>query len=188
VEESPRAVMLRLIRDRFDGDHWGEKLGLAYRSDLMGRLLVAPTVLGGDARGVSLAVNMRRPDGRTAEQFNAALDAALASIQKAIDPRFQEVEDRYVGDPAVADTSGPLVATLLDVYRAHTGDRESEPISIRGGRYARLFPGAVSFGPALPGDPYRGHAPDEYIELGTLDLLTEMLLDAALRLDAIAAQ
>jgi acetylornithine deacetylase/succinyl-diaminopimelate desuccinylase-like protein len=84
-----------------------------------------------------------------------------------------------VGDPAVADLNGPLVPRLLELYARHSGEPDPKPISIRGGTYARLFPQAVSFGPSLPGRPYRGHAPDEYLELRSVEILTRALFDLA---------
>ena len=57
---------------------------------------------------------------------------------------------------------------LLEIYREATGERDAKPVSIRGAP-TRIF-GAVSFGPSRPGRPYRGHAPDEYIDLDTIDL------------------
>lgn len=181
------ADLLRVVHDALDGDHWGERLGIAYQHPLMGRLLVTPTMLRVEdtpSRRAVLSINMRRPAGLTAEEFGAKLDAVLAKLRHDVSPRLQEAGERYVGDAHLADTSGPLVETLLDVYRQHTGQADARAISIRGGTYARLFPGAVSFGPELPGRPYRGHAPDEWIELDTLALYARMILDATLRLDA----
>jgi dipeptidase D len=83
----------------------------------------------------------------------------------------------------VADIRGELVPALLSIYGELTGEKDPKPIPIRGGTYARLFQGAVSFGPELPGRTYRGHAPDEAIELSTLDLLTRAALEVVLRLD-----
>jgi dipeptidase D len=85
---------------------------------------------------------------------------------------------RYVGDPHVADTSGPLVTTLLDIYKRHREAPDAKPQSVRGGTYARLFPRAVDFGPAFPGDLYTGHAPDESISLENLDATTRMVAEA----------
>jgi acetylornithine deacetylase/succinyl-diaminopimelate desuccinylase-like protein len=51
-------------------------------------------------------------------------------------------------------------------------------VSVRGGTYARLFPRAVDFGPAFPGDLYTGHAPDESISLDNLDVTTRMVAEA----------
>jgi dipeptidase D len=178
--------MLHLVAARFDGDHWGEKLGLAYRDDFMGNLLVSPNVLRLEDGRVTLAVNMRRPRGMDAKTFGARLDATLATLERDIDPKLTEPEERYVGEPHMADLSGPLVPTLLAIYRRHSGDEAAEAKAIRGGTYARLFPGAVDFGPSLPNRPYRGHAPDEYMEIEALRLTTRVLFDAVLELDAAA--
>jgi predicted dipeptidase len=191
LEQSGITDLLRVVHDKLDGDHWGERLGLAHEHPLMGRLLVTPTMLRVEQspspaapRRAVLSINMRRPAGLTAAEFGAKIDAVVAMLRREVSPRLQEAGERYVGEPHIADTSGPLVDTLLDVYRAHTGQTDARPISIRGGTYARLFPGAVSFGPELPGRPYRGHAPDEWMEVDTLALYARMILDATLRLDA----
>ncbi len=183
LEPSAETLILRAIRERFDNDLWGEKLGIAYEHDLMGRLLVVPTVLRSEPGLVKLSINMRRPAGKSNEEFVVALEEALKRMQADIDQRIHEVDERYVGDPAMASTDGPLVDTLMQVYREETGDDASKPIAIRGGTYARLFDGAVSFGPAMPNAVYRGHSPDEYIEVEVLHALTRMLFEAAVRLD-----
>jgi acetylornithine deacetylase/succinyl-diaminopimelate desuccinylase-like protein len=178
--------VLRLVHEKLDGDHWGERLGLAYDHPVMGRLLVTPTTLRLEEGRAVLGINMRRPAGLTSAEFGARLDTTLANLRREVSSRLQEVGERHVGEPHLATTTGPLVDTLLEIYRRHTGQADTAPISIRGGTYARLFPGAVSFGPELPGRTYRGHAPDEWIELETLDLYARMILDATLRLDARA--
>jgi predicted dipeptidase len=175
-------AMLSVVTRYFAGDHWGEKLGLSYEHEMMGRLLVTPTLLRIDAGDAKLSVNMRRPAGKTSAEFTAGLATALALIKKNINPAIKEAVPPFVGDPALANTEGPLVPALLEAYRRETGDREAQPISIRGGTYARLFQGAVSFGPSLPGRPYRGHSPDEYVELEALRVLNRALLDVVLAL------
>lgn len=175
--------LLQLIGSKLDGDHWGEKLGIAYQHPLMGRLLVAPTLLRAKDGVVTLSINMRRPTGRSNEAFSATLDQALAAIQRDVSPNIHESKERYLGNPFVSDTEGNLATTLLSIYREHTGQKAAAPKSIRGGTYAKLFPGAVSFGPSFPGRVYRGHTPNEYIRLDDLLDTTSMLLEAALRLD-----
>lgn len=183
LEPNAIATILEVVHRELDGDHWGERLGLAYEHPAMGRLLVAPTMLRYEDGLATLSINMRRPAGMTSPEFAEKLDGALARLRASVNPAIEELPERYVGEPALADTSGPLVPTLLDVYRRHQRDPAATPISIRGGTYARLFPGAVSFGPSVPGNPYRGHAPDEYIELGELHALLGMLFEALVRLD-----
>lgn len=177
---TPLAKILEVVATRFAGDHFGEKLGLAYEHPLMGKLLVTPTILRTTDELVELSVNMRRPAGVSVKRFESELDRVSLEL-KSIDSRLEQVGDRYVGEPSIADISSPLVPALLSIYEKHSGSK-ARPISIRGGTYARLFRGAVSFGPSFPGVPYRGHAPNEYIELKALDLMTRMLLDATLQL------
>jgi predicted dipeptidase len=179
LEDNGITAMLRVVAQRFDGDHFGQKLGLAYKDEaLMGPLIVAPTVLRVKDGKVSLGINMRRPQGQENAAFNAALDRAAAQVAQDSGGRVKEVPQRYVGDPHVADTSGPLVTTLLDIYKRHRNAPDAKPGSVRGGTYARLFPKAVDFGPGFPGETYSGHAPDESISLESLDASTRMLAEA----------
>ena len=183
VEHDSRWTMMRLLAERFAGDHFGRALGLAYADVWMGELLVVPTLLHDEDGRVALGINMRRPAGKSSEAFRTALGETLATLQRDFDARLAETGETYVGEPHVAELDGTLVPTLLDIYRRHTGDSAAKPIAIRGGTYARLFAGGVDFGPALPGAPYRGHAPDEYIELRLLGLAAQMYFDAVLALD-----
>jgi predicted dipeptidase len=179
LEDNGIRAMLRVVARRFDGDHFGQKLGLAYKDEpLMGPLLTAPTVLRVADGKVTLGVNMRRPRGQETAAFNAALDKAAARVGEDTGGRVKEGAGRYVGEPHVADTSGTLVTTLLDIYKRHRGTPDVKPASVRGGTYARLFPKGVDFGPAFPGESYTGHAPDESISLESLDAGTRMLAEA----------
>jgi len=182
LERNGFSSMLAILARRFDGDHFGDKLGLAYSDPVMGRLLVTPTVLGQDDERVTLGVNMRRPSGPSSVEFSAKLDQALGRLQRDFDRGLSERPERFVGEPVRVAPSEPLVQTLLAIYRELATAPEAQAASIRGGTYARLFPGGVSFGPALPGQAYRGHAPNEYISLAELGLLTRALGEAALRL------
>ncbi len=174
------AQLLQLVHERFDNDHFGTKLGLAYTDDLMGPLVVAPDLLRVDETMVSLAVNMRRPRGMSHDVFATRLQALTAELQQTLNPALIPWGEHYVGDPAVADLSGPLVNTLLASYRHHTGDTAAQPHSIRGGTFARLFPSAVDFGPSFPGKPYMGHRANEYVEPASLTLSARMLMEALL--------
>ncbi|MBI3182354.1 MAG: hypothetical protein HYZ28_09445 [Myxococcales bacterium] len=121
------------------------------------------------------------PSDDECEEFGAALKAAAEAIAKDTGGAVTALSDSYVGEPHLADTEGPLVTTLLDIYQRRRGG-EPAPLSIRGGTYARLFPGAVDFGPSFPGEPYAGHAPDESISLSSLREAVLMLGEATYRL------
>ncbi|MBN1208879.1 MAG: Sapep family Mn(2+)-dependent dipeptidase [Myxococcaceae bacterium] len=173
-------ALLRTVVRRFDGDHRGERLGFTDEDPLMGRMVSAATLLRVKEGVASLGINLRRPRSEEGNQdFHQALDHAVALITQETDGRVVEAKGRYVGEPHVADVSGPLVATLMDIYKRHRNIRDTlAPISIRGGTYARLFPRAVDFGPGLKEEPYSGHAPDESISLEHLGLITQMLAEA----------
>jgi len=181
LDTNEYSVILKLVHQHLNTHH-GKSLGLAYEHKVMGPLMVIPTLLRDHEDKISLSINMRRPEGKTVDEFKQSLTAALAQIQNEIDPRIIELKDSYVGKPALAKTDGILVPNLMDIYRKHTKDTKAEAISIRGGTYARLFEGAVSFGPSMPGKEYRGHAPDEYIEIETLRRMVPMLYEATDRL------
>ncbi|HVE86303.1 MAG TPA: M20/M25/M40 family metallo-hydrolase, partial [Myxococcales bacterium] len=180
--------LLRVLAGKLDGDHFGVKLGLAYSDPVMGKLLVIPTVLRTEGGRATLGINMRRPAGMDNAAFQEKLNATLQALSREYGPLEEDASQRFLGEPHVADVHGDLVPTLLSIYSELTGAQDPKPIAVRGGTYARLFPGAVSFGPELPGKTYRGHAPDEAIELSTLELLTRAALEVVLRLDPKAAQ
>lgn len=173
---------LQIVRHYFAGDHYGEKLGIAYEDPFMGKLLVAPTLVRSSDEGIGLSINMRRPKGQSREAFETSLADARQRMAKTLGISVNEARSPYVGKPFVADLQGPLVQTLLAVYTEHTGQKNAKAKSIRGGTYARLFEGAVDFGPSFPGKPYRGHGADEYIEVTALESLYTMLGQSMLRL------
>ena len=182
VESNGFGVILELVAKKLDNDPWGEKLGVGYSDPVMGKLLVAPTMLRLEEDQAVLGINMRRPAGMSSVDFSAKLDAALTRLRRDIGKSLVERGSRYVGEARLVDRESPLVATLLDVYRTIAKDPQAQPVTIRGGTYAKLFPGAVSFGPTAPGQPYRGHAADESIGLDELDRLTTMLVEVCVRL------
>ena len=181
VNDNEESTMLRLVH-KYLNEHYGEKLGIAYRHEVMGPLAVIPSLLRQEDNQMKLSINMRRPAGKTKSEFQESLDQALRVIQENVSSKITQLSTPYIGDPALAQTDGPLVDTLIDIYRKHTNDVEAKPVSIRGGTYARLFDGSVSFGPSMPGKEYRGHAPDEYIEIATLHRMVHMLFEATQRL------
>ncbi|WP_224244950.1 Sapep family Mn(2+)-dependent dipeptidase [Hyalangium gracile] len=181
LAENGLTAVLRTVSRRFDKDHHGERLGFVGKDKLMGPMVSAATLLRVKDGKVSLGINLRRPRSEEGnEDFHQALDHAVALITQETDGRVIEGPGRFVGDPHVADASGALVTTLMDIYQRHRNIRGTiAPVSIRGGTYARLFPNAVDFGPDLKEmGAYTGHAPDESISLEHLGLITQMLAEA----------
>jgi len=173
--------VLASIAGELDGDHHGARLGVACEDAFMGKLVVAPTLLRIDQGWVSLGVNMRRPRGTTKEQFEASLRDALEGLRKKHGASIEANPKQYVGEPVAVDASSELVTGLLGIYRDLTG-KDGEPRALRGGTYARLFDGAVDFGPGMVGRPYTGHGADEYVALDALGLTVRAMGEVLLRL------
>jgi dipeptidase D len=60
------------------------------------------------------------------------------------------------------------------VFSYYTSIKQAQPIAIGGGTNSRLFPHAVSFGPAMPGVVYSGHSEHEFITTKQLLLNLKM--------------
>ena len=70
----------------------------------------------------------------------------------------------------------------MKVYQDRTGDKDSKPIVMGGGTYARHLPNCVSFGPEGYMDVCTCHIPNEYISFDQLKFTCKMLADAIIAL------
>ncbi len=151
---------------------YAEKFGkAAYRDDFMGPMTLAPTVIKQSPEGISLNINVRRPKGKTNGQLVGEMNDAIAAWQTRHIKLAKLTLD--IGDPWVQDDA-PQVGTLLSVFSHYTGIKDPKPRSIGGGTNSRMFPKAVSFGPAMPDTVYSGHSEHEFITLKQLLLNLEM--------------
>lgn len=63
----------------------------------------------------------------------------------------------------------PLIKTLVNAYRAETGDYENEPLAIGGGTYAKETTNTVAFGLEYPGWDSKMHSVGEQIKVEALN-------------------
>jgi succinyl-diaminopimelate desuccinylase len=77
----------------------------------------------------------------------------------------------------------PYLATILDVYRAETGDM-GEPKTMGGGTYARVLAKGVAFGADFPNFPSIAHQADEFWYIEDLIKATRIYAKALARLAA----
>ncbi|WP_313032544.1 peptidase dimerization domain-containing protein, partial [Massilia alkalitolerans] len=160
---------------------YGEKFGgIAYRDSFMGPMSFAPTVIKQNDDGIEVQINLRRPQGKSSEQLTNEVNAALAQWQARRLP-LANVKVR-IGEPWL-QKNAPHLPTLMNVFSYFTGMKDPQPIAIGGGTNSRLFPGAVSFGPAMPGKVYTGHSEHEFITekqlLLNLQMYTAVLVELA---------
>ncbi|MCE9678581.1 dipeptidase [Shewanella sp. AS1] len=141
---------------------YAEQFGeIAYRDDFMGPMSLAPTVVKETEKGTEITINLRRPLGKTPEMLDSQTQAALANWQRQHDVSLQDIAT-YWGEPKLMDKA-PHLNTLLSVFGHFTGVKDPKPVAIGGSTNSKLFPNALSFGPAMPGVEYTGHSEHEFI-------------------------
>jgi dipeptidase D len=152
----------------------GEKFGsIAYRDTFMGPMTFAPTVITQTLQGPRLSINIRRPQGKTGQQLTNEINAALAQWQGAHGALQLGDVKVLVTDPWI-QKDAPQLPVLMKVFSYFTGVKDPKPVAVGGGTNSRLFPRAVSFGPAMPNTVYTGHSEHEFISLKQLLLNLEM--------------
>ncbi|MDR1573608.1 MAG: Sapep family Mn(2+)-dependent dipeptidase [Clostridiales Family XIII bacterium] len=152
-------------------DLHGAGLGCDLADEPSGPLVFNVGTVSGDAEAVLLTVNVRYPVTATPDMV---YDAMLPVIHK-YDLGLVKLDHK---PPVYVPADDPLIETLADVYRRHTGDAESRPFVIGGGTYARAAKNIVAFGPGFPGEPELAHQKDECISEENLRRLTKIYADA----------
>ncbi len=174
-------ALVNFLNDMVGTGIYGEKFGkIAYRDEFMGPMTFAPTVIKQADGALNLNINLRRPRGKAAKELELEMREALLRWQQK---RSVELATTIrIGEPWQRPDA-PQVPTLLSVFSHYTGMRNPQPVSIGGGTNSRLFPNAVSFGPAMPGEVYSGHSEHEFITrkqlLLNLQMYTAVLVELA---------
>jgi dipeptidase D len=172
--DTASGALVNFLNEMVGTGYYGEKFGnIAYRDGFMGPMTFAPTVIKQTEQGPELAINMRRPQGKTGQQLTNEINAALAQWQGA-HPSVQLPDPKVlVTDPWIQHDA-PQLPVLMSVFSYFTGVKDPKPVAVGGGTNSRLFPHAVSFGPAMPHSVYTGHSEHEFITLKQLLLNLEM--------------
>ncbi|MFP5288889.1 MAG: Sapep family Mn(2+)-dependent dipeptidase, partial [Thermoanaerobaculia bacterium] len=158
----------------------GRSLGIQHVNPAMGALTCNLSFLLEENGAPIARLNIRPPRGIAREQIEKSLAERTAAFL------------RRTGAPITAETDlsteahyvppeGELVASLLAVWEEVTG-APGRPVAIGGATQARFFKGGVDFGPALPGEEYRAHGPDEYLTAEELHRIAELTIAAVWRL------
>jgi dipeptidase D len=172
--DTPSGAMVNFLNEMVGTGYVGEKFGsIAYRDASMGPMTFAPTVIHQHGEMRELSINLRRPQGKSAQQLSNEINAALAQWQGA-HPSLQMLDAKVqIGEPWI-QKDAPQLPVLMGVFSYFTGARDPKPVAVGGGTNSRLFPRAVSFGPAMPHSVYTGHSEHEFITLKQLLLNLEM--------------
>ena len=173
-------ALVTFLNDMIGTGIHGEKFGsIAYRDSFMGPMTFAPTVIKQTDAGIELNINLRRPRGKAGSQLEAEVRAALEQWQAS---HVALINTKILVTEPWEQKSAPQVPALLKVFSHFTGIKNPQPVAIGGGTNSRLFPNAVSFGPAMPGTVYTGHSEHEFITNKQLLLNLQMYTAAMVEL------
>ncbi len=170
---TPAGNAVRVIHELVGTGHEAKQFGrIAYTDAFMGPMTISLGTARAQGDGVDLGINLRRPTGKDGPTLERELREAVGDWKKLSSVPV-DIAELLIFDPYDA-RQAPHVPVLLDIFRSFTGAATAAPISIGGGTHARLVPNGVNFGPVMPGEPYTGHAENEYIERKDLLLSLEM--------------
>lgn len=85
-------------------------------------------------------------------------------------------------EPLYFPLDSPLVQKLLKAYQTVTADKETQPMTMGGGTYARGIKNCIAFGCAFPGIDNHIHDANEFVGIEELKLQTEIYVHAILEL------
>ncbi|KXT76384.1 dipeptidase PepV [Streptococcus sp. DD12] len=159
--EGPAQAYITFISDHLHKDFAGEKLGLAYTDAKMGALSMNAGVFSFDQsqEDNTIALNFRYPKGVTSADLKAGLERLSGPEQVTL--------SEHEHTPHYVPVDDPMVATLLQVYEKHTGQKGHETI-IGGGTFGRLLERGVAFGAMFPGYTNTMHQTNEFADVADL--------------------
>lgn len=152
----------------------GRSLGIARSHPIMGPVTSSLVFLLEEEGAPAARINVRLPLGIDQKQIEERLAERTANL-----PITSVVQ--VFGNPHFVPAEGELVSNLLAVWEEVTG-KAGRPVAIGGGTQARLFKDGIDFGPAWPGEIYRGHGTNEYLTIEELHRIGELTVAALWRL------
>ena len=160
----------------------GEKMQINYQDSFMGPFTAAVTFLQQKDNKLELAVNLRAPKGRPTASTKEKINAAITAYQaKNGLPSSWNVS---LEEPMTRNPDQPWIKELLTIFEEVTG-KPGTPRAESGATTARQIPNAVNFGPAMPGEKYRGHTALEYKTEQNLEYDLQMFTEMMMRIPGL---
>jgi succinyl-diaminopimelate desuccinylase len=152
-------------------DLHGERIGCDFSDEASGKLIFNVGMVRSDNEAGKLTVNIRYP-------VTIDDETVYNGMMSYLDKYDLGVVKLNHQPPIYIPSDDPLITTLMEVYRRHTGDKESKAMIIGGGTYARSMENAVAFGMTFPGEPELAHQKNEYILIENLITATKIFADS----------
>lgn len=162
--------------------------GVACADEISGALTLVYGVAHLKDGMLTVSVDCRYPV--TAD--GAALEA---NLRRAWELHGFSVKELELSEPFYIPVDDPRVMALQALYKDITG-RDDPPYVMSGGTYSRAVPGAISFGPGMPGKKWdfsaflpeghgSYHGPDEALPIEKLLTVSKIYVAALAELDSI---
>lgn len=163
-----------LITKKFGMTCDGSLIGCKMSDEQSGALTMNLGVIEVKDGNIELTVDIRYPVTKKGTDVTAivAKECAPFGVAVSVD------EDKA---PVYMDKNGPLICSLMEVYRAETGDT-TEAFTMGGGTYARAMKNIVAFGPHFPDSPETEHQKNEYMRVKDIEKAREIYKKTLLRL------
>ena len=145
---------------------FADVLGLKELCDETGYLTMSPNVASFKDGVLAITTDIRFP-------ATFAKETVLEQLEKA----GVEYVVEHAQAPLYNDPEGQLISTLAKVYNDATG-KDTKPIAIGGGTYARALKCGCGFGPEEDGDEMTIHQPNEYVTFDKIRFMSKIYYDA----------
>ena len=155
----------------------GRKLGVDFEDEQSGRLIFNVGITEINTEAGKFTINIRYPVTYEDNQIYEPMEPVLTKY----DIGLVKLNSKA---PLYIDENDPLITTLPEIYKKHTGDEGAEPLVTGGRTYARATGGIVAYGALFPGDEDVMHQKDEYIEIEKLELMTKIYAEAIYKLSS----
>jgi predicted dipeptidase len=160
----------------------GRKMKIDYEDFFMGPLTAAVTFLQLKDNKLELAINLRAPKGRSVIKTKQKIDQALEKYKSTQETTLQW--KIALEHPMTRNPNQPWITELLTIFEEVTG-KPGNPRAESGATTARQIPNAVNFGPAMPGEKYRGHTALEYKTEQNLEYDLQMFTEMMIRIPGL---
>lgn len=149
----------------------GQSVGCGFSDEVSGDLILNVGEINLDAEAARLIINIRYPVTMEEDDIYNGMMPILDNYNFGILKTNHQ-------KPIYFPVDHPLIVTLMDVYRKHTGDTESVALVIGGGTYARSMDNAVAFGMNFPDEPELAHQKNENISIDNLMRATKIFAES----------
>ncbi len=153
----------------------GSALGCCFQDEVSGKTVLNAGKIVMNSQAAALTLNVRYP---VTLQEEAVYDGIREAAERFNLGIIKEKHEKPVYLPA----EDPMVKTLMDIYQRQTGDRDSSPLVIGGGTYARAMEHVLAFGGRFPGEPELAHRKNEFVSVESLVKMAKIYGEAIYRL------